>query len=259
MVKATAAKVESRTEVGCLKVQCRADDLSDALKLARTCMPTNNRKPELLGVEISASGKWLNIRATDLEKMIVVGVAAKVQAEGTLMLPFRRLSQFLAAEHGTVNIVSGETKGKPSVQLSDSNGRVGIKFLNLNAPAKFPSPAQVIEPVHDIGKAFLTALARAIPFSADDGFCRPVLTGILVDSDGNGTVNVVSADGFRFFRQVIKQSLPLGQWLIPRETCKVLPCVFAGQETLKMGFSALLSPDSSLMVFEAGDVRLTTV
>ena len=213
-----------------MKLRCHGDRLKRASVVARMFV-SSQVLPVCGYVEIEAKDGRAYLRATDMEKMVVMDLSATVEEEGKVLIPIKRLQRFAHYEKGLV-VVESEDR---NVWLSDTDNRV--KMCIANVPADELPSVDCGEALYDVGEEFIVNLSRAWLFSAEGEEIRPVLASVLVESDGNGTVSFAAADGFRLFASSMKANLPAGVWLIPRKTCIVLAKLMRKKETVKMGFN----------------------
>jgi DNA polymerase III sliding clamp (beta) subunit (PCNA family) len=218
-----------------------------AAKAASMVIPRNMGLPVLQNAEIEAKDGRAYLRVSDLERILVMDLFATVEEAGKVLIPNRRLWHFAAHEKGPVVI---ESKGR-SLSLGDVDGQVKVNMY-LGPPDDALPNTMCGETQYEVGDEFIMNLARAWPFTADEDV-RPVLTAVLVESDGQGKVSFASADGFRLFMSSMKLTLPAGKWLIPRKTCMLLEKIMRKKESVRVGF------DNAKMWFDgAPDVRVVS-
>lgn len=229
-----------------MKLKCLGSRLAGASTVAKLVAKKSAPLPVLQYAEIEAKDGKAYLRATDLERMLVMDLFAEVEEEGKVLIPIRRLWHFAIHEKGPVII---ESKGR-GVVMSDADGLANV-YIQLCPPSDGMPKVECGEAQYDVGEEFIMNLARAWPFSAPEE-SRPVLGGVLVESDGQGKVSFAAADGFRLFMSSMKLSLPVGKWLIPRETCMLLARIMKRKQ-VKVGFG------QNVMCFEAvTDVRVVS-
>jgi len=221
-----------------MKLKCLGDRLAGASSIARMVVPRSPALPVLTYVEIEAKDGRAYLRATDLEKMVVVDLFAAVEEEGKVLIPLKKLRKFVKHEKGTVVIESKDC----GVWLSDADGQVKVYIETLPPTDELPR-IECGETEYDVGEEFVLNLKRAWPFSAEEE-PRPVLGAVLVESLGEGKVFFAAADGFRLFTSSMNLSLPAGSWLLPRSTCAILAGIMKKKQAVKMGC------DSGKMWFE---------
>ncbi len=220
-----------------MKITCQSEHLRKALELAGDVVPNHSTFPVLSGLRVEANGDGkAYMRATDLERMVIVDLHGSMGEPGGVTLPKASFCKFISGEKGVILI---ESKGKTTTL---SNGDRTASITRGNIPGDFPPvstadlhPGVWIEP-YQLTDEFIQHLSRAIVYCAREE-SRPILTAVLVESDGTGIVNIATADGFRLYHGVTELSLPAGRWSIPSATCKLLTKVAIKGTTVKMGFA----------------------
>ena len=146
--------------------------------------------PVLSGVKITLSDGEIAFTGSDLELTIRVRVPADVEGEGSAVLVARLLVDTLAKlSSDTVTVEIGDDQAK----LEAGRFRSEVRTL---AASDFPRlPEAEGQPVTVAAGPLSEGLRQVVPAASRDD-ARPILTGVLVASTGQG-VRLVATDSYR--------------------------------------------------------------
>ena len=164
-----------------MKFRCDRDALADAVGTAyRAVASRTGALPVLSGVKVSLSDGQVEFTGSDLELTIRVRVPADVEGEGSAVLVARLLVDTLAKlSSDTVTVEIGDDQAKIEA------GRFRSEVRTL-AASDFPRlPEAEGEPVTVEAGPLAEGLRQVVPAASRDD-ARPILTGVLVASTGQG-------------------------------------------------------------------------
>jgi DNA polymerase-3 subunit beta len=176
-----------------VKISLSREALLSQLQTVTRVASTRSAIQALSGVQLSATGSSSELRATDTDVSLRVPLEARVEREGSVVLPARLLldvvrslpsdevSLELRAAHQDVELVSG-------------NATFDIRTLHAEDFPPFPEPDP--ESAVSLPAAAFVSTALKVAGSASRDETRPVLTGILVSASGND-VRMVATDSYR--------------------------------------------------------------
>ena len=201
------------------------DSLKLGLSIVERIAARSPSLPILGNILLSASKNTLELAATDLEVGIRYRILAKNEKEGSVVLPARSLSQFIALL--PENQVALSTKGEG---LSiDSEGQQTL--LKTLPPEDFP-----IIPTFQEGDAcievetrvFFGGMAQVVGMAGQTQ-ARPEISGVFV-SFQRQTCKLAATDSFRLAEQTL--SFPKAQ---PAQTTFILPAKAAREIIAVLG------------------------
>jgi DNA polymerase III subunit beta len=174
-----------------MKLTVTQENLNRALQVVGRVASGKTPLPILNNILFRADKNRLLLAATNLELAITQHVGSKIDQEGSITVPSRLMSEFIA------NLPKG------NVELSVEGTKMHISCgaytstINGMAPDEFPELPAITEkqtaiiPVADLKRAIQQTVVVA---SADD--TRPVLTGVYCHTF-DGHVYLAATDGYR--------------------------------------------------------------
>ncbi len=175
-----------------MKFRCDRDALADAVGTAyRAVASRTGALPVLSGVKVELQPGKVEFTGSDLELTIRVSVPADVEGEGSAVLVARLLVDTLAklGSDDTVSVEIGDDQAKIEA------GRFRSQVRTL-AASDFPRlPEAEGQPVTVEAGPLAEGLRQVVPAASRDD-ARPILTGVLVASTGQG-VRLVATDSYR--------------------------------------------------------------
>ena len=176
-----------------MKVSCLQENLNKGLGIVGRAVASRTTLPITQNVLISTDRSMLKLSATNLEIAITTWIGAMVDEEGSITVPARLLTEFVAslpAERVDINM----TPRPRSLELSCARSQAHI---NGTEAEEFP-PIPTVE--EGLGakieaQSFRTAVSQVV-FAAATEESRPVLTGVKLEMEGDG-FTMAAADGFR--------------------------------------------------------------
>ncbi len=176
-----------------MKVTVLQENLSRGLGIVGRAVPTRTTLPITQNVLLATEESMLKLAATNLEIAITCWIGAKVEKEGSLTIPARLLSEFVATLPNDKVELTLQPKGT-TIELSC--GRQSARINGLDA-ADFP-------PIPNVGEGASVSLdpealrlaIGQVTFAAATEDSRPVLTGVYTEFEGD-RLTFAAADGFR--------------------------------------------------------------
>jgi DNA polymerase-3 subunit beta len=232
-----------------LKVTCSRDELAAALGVVARGLSTRSAVQVLTGILLQPEEGKLALAATDMEVSLRAFVAGDVEGDGAVVVPGRLLTdlvKLLPADSvslsyepadGVLEVVSGTYASK----------------VNVFSAEDFPRLPDVDTAPHTIDAPTLLGTIEKVARAASRDESRPVLTGILVQFEGN-RLTMAATDSYRLSvkETELGESGPELDAIIPARALQELVRLAAGVDTVALGVQ------ENHVVFGAGDVWLTT-
>jgi DNA polymerase-3 subunit beta len=237
-----------------MKVSVLQENLAHGLNMVSRAVAPRSTLPVLANVLVATDEGRLRLSATNLEMGITCWIGAKITEEGSTTVPARTFSDLVSTlPDGPVDMdLSVRTQ---TLHVSSGASNTDIKCIDSQ---EFPPM-----PVPDLngGVQFIVSdlreMIKQVVFAASSDDARPVLTGVLLEVDGN-KVTMAAADGFRLsVREAAisdgsQQSL---RAIIPARVLNELARI-AGEGDDKI--TMILPPGRGQVIFRAPDIELTS-
>ncbi len=236
-----------------MKLSVSRDSLLTTLQVVSRAVSTRTTLPSLGGILTEASGDELTLRATDMELALTRSVDdAKVEAEGTLLLPGRLLVDVVR------NLPPGDVKleqraEQRDVELTAGGARFHLRTL---APDDFPRlPEFEGDAIRLPGQALAETIERVARAASRDEV-RPILTGVLMQAE-EGRLTMVATDSYRLSVKHTQLESPVTQPLeanVPARALRELSRTISaeGADEVKIALPR------NQIVFRAGPVLLSS-
>ncbi|MEK7673171.1 MAG: DNA polymerase III subunit beta [Patescibacteria group bacterium] len=182
-----------------MKLFCTQKDLDYAINIVSKAISPNNTLPVLNNILLKAEGKKLYFSSTNLEIAISCVIDADVRGEGSITVPAKLLSGYVALltdEKVELSLVEGL-----NLAINSSNSSTKIKCISSD---EFPLIPKV-EKGQEFGikiDTFYEAINQVV-FAASMNTSRPVLSGVLMYSVGD-EIKLVATDSYRLAEKGIK-------------------------------------------------------
>lgn len=221
-----------------MKLTCSPEALNHALQVVSRAVSPRTTLPILNNVLLETSPEGLKLTATNLEIGIVNHVKAKIAAEGSVTLPAKILTEFVAQLHDDELDMELDTATQTLTVKCGPYHDVKIKGIGANEFPPLPAREEGLKLV--IAQAdLLPAIEQTVvAASSDDG--RPVLTGVLTQLDGEN-LTLAATDGHRLAVKVIKATSEgevgedgANSVIIPARALTELSRVLKGDGTVEM-------------------------
>lgn len=230
-----------------MKLQVTQENLNRALNSVSRVANSRGTLPILANVLIKTTNNRLSLAATNLDIAITHYIGAKVSEEGSITVPARLMQDFVSSlPEGVINLELKESKLNVSTEKYQSvvNGILADDFPVM------PSIADGKKWSID-GSAFKQGLQQTV-FAASNDETRPILTGVLLQSDG-GKLYMAATDSYRLAEKQLTST---------NEDIKILVPASAMQDLLRiLGDSedkVQVTHDEQQVLFKVGDVELVT-
>jgi DNA polymerase-3 subunit beta len=174
-----------------MKLSVLQENLAKGLTTVGRSVASRAQLPVLSNLLLSTDKGRLKLSATNLETGINYWLGAKVEKEGTLSVPAKILTEFVASL----------PPEKVNLEVKENNllvncGPYQAEFNGLNA-AEFPKiPTLKSKAEISFGTASLLKAINQVAFAAAQDEGRPVLTGVLFLVKGKELI-LVATDGYR--------------------------------------------------------------
>ncbi|MCB9457307.1 MAG: DNA polymerase III subunit beta [Anaerolineaceae bacterium] len=196
-----------------MRVSVLQDKLARGLSIVGRAVENRPTLPVLGNILLATGDSRVKLAATNLEMSITTWIGAKIEQEGGITLPARTLADL-------VNNLSPERVDLAlDVATQTVNVRCGATVSNIKGidASEFPlipegGPEDVVLP----GKVFKEMITQTV-FAAAKEDNRPILTGILMQFDGN-VMTMAAADGYRLAVRTleIEQHFPqMREFVVP--------------------------------------------
>ena len=176
-----------------MKLSCLQENLSRGLATVGRAVATRTTLPITQNVLLSTDRSMLKLSATNLEIAITTWIGAMVEEEGSITVPARLLTEFVASLPSERIDVS-MAPGSKSLSLTCARSEAHVNGTDVDEFPPIPTVesglAAKIDP-----QAFKTAISQVV-FAAATEESRPVLTGVKLELEGS-KFTMAAADGFR--------------------------------------------------------------
>lgn len=231
-----------------MKFRCERDILAEALAAAGRATSGRNALPVLSGIRLDLTGNRLTVTGTDIDLTIRLELEVGGEADGATVLP-ARLAADIVRSLGS-GAVSFDGSGD-DVKISGGRSQFTVRPLAADDFPRIGAPAEhgVTLDTAVFGEA-LRQVVRAA--STDDA--RPILTGVLLASEGDG-LRLVATDSYRLAVRDISGTSVLAadqKVLVPGRALSELQRLLGAGDTLTL---RLGERDAT---FEVGSTRLST-
>jgi len=232
-----------------LTVTCSRDELAAALGVVARGLSTRSAVQVLTGILLQPEEGRLMLAATDMEVSLRASIGGDVEGDGAVVVPGRLLTDL--AKLLPADKVSLSYEPADGV-LHVTSGSYSSK-LNVFSAEDFPRLPVVDIPLHTVDAPTLLGTIEKVARAASRDESRPVLTGILVQFEGN-RLTMAATDSYRLSvkETELGESGPELDAIIPARALQELARLVAGAETIALGVQ------ENHVVFGAGDVWLTT-
>ena len=225
-----------------MKLTCSPDALGHALQVVSRAVSPRTTLPILNNVLMETSSEGLKLTATNLEIGIVDHVDAEVANEGSVTLPAKLLTEFVA------QLPNEQLEMELDTKTMTLNARCGpyhdVKIKGIHATEFPPLPPREEGVTVTLEQAELVPAIEqtVVAASADDG--RPVLTGVLTQL-GDESLTLAATDGHRLAVRTVpaKSSERVGAGeeegasdsvIIPARALGELSRILKGEGTVEM-------------------------
>ena len=176
-----------------MKLSCLQENLNRGLGIVGRAVATRTTLPITKNVLLATDQAMLKLSATNLEIAITTWTGAMVEEEGSITVPARLLTEFVASLPSE-RIDVAATPQPTGLQLTCARSEARI---NGTDASEFPPIPTVEEGVTaKIDPEVLRSAINQVVFAAATEESRPVLTGVKLELEGD-KFTMAAADGFR--------------------------------------------------------------
>ncbi len=237
-----------------MKLSCLQENLNKGLSIVGRAVATRTTLPITSNVLLTAEQSRLKLVATNLEMAISYWIGAKVEDEGTITVPARLLTEFVASLPNE-NI---------DIELSSRTRTLSLKCARFEARISGVD-AKDFPPIPDINEGIKTKLdvetlgkgISHVAFAAASEESRPVLTGVDARFN-NDRLTLAAADGFRLAVYKLNLSQSVNQQtevIIPARTLTELNRMMTDEEE---GVDVTVNPNKSQALFRLKNTELVS-
>ena len=176
-----------------MRVSCLQENLSKGLSTVGRAVATRTTLPVTQNVLITTDNSMLKLSATNLEIAITTWIGAMVEEEGSITVPARLLTEFVASLPSE-RIEMTATSGPKMLQLSCARSEARINGTDAEEFPPIPTVEDGLGAKID-HQVLRTAISQVV-FAAATEESRPVLTGVKMELEGD-RFSIAAADGFR--------------------------------------------------------------
>ena len=232
-----------------MKFSAKKQDLLKTLQKVQNAISTKTTLPILLNILIEVGKTTIKITATDLDIGISSTFKAKVDTEGVVTLPAKKIIDIIKElpEDVEINISS-----KKNNIVTIESGKIVFKIIGL-PKEEFPQPPDFKnKDTLKLPQKLLKDLILMTAFAVSKDETRYVLNGVLLVLK-NKTITFVATDGRRLAtaeKPLPTQTLVEKKVIIPTKTIQELSRLSEGSEEVKISF------DENQVLFDLGDTKI---
>ena len=186
-------EAEAVVAQGTLNTVCSRDELLHGLGIVSRGVSTRTTVQILAGILLEATEGKLELAATDMEVSLRTSVEAKVESEGSVVVPGRLLLELARLlPEAEVSLEHKPEEAVVEIRCGSATYR-----LHTYNPEDFPRlPGTEGIELHEVDRATLLETVARVSRSASRDESRPVLTGVLVRFEP-GKLVMAATDSYR--------------------------------------------------------------
>lgn len=241
-----------------MKLSVLQENLAKALSATSRTVATQAQLPILNNVLLTTDKGRLKLSATNLETGINFWVGAKIEEKGSVSIPAKVLTEFVATlPPEKIELVTKENS------LNLVCGAHQANFVGLPASEFPPIPTLKGKEIIAFNFGDLYKAITQVAFAAAQDEGRPVLAGILMVVKGKNLV-LVATDGYRLsIKKIsglkeIKKATELKKGLIiPARTLMEVARI-AGEQEQEKKVGLTVSSDSNQVIFSTPEAEIVS-
>jgi DNA polymerase III subunit beta len=243
-------ETEAVVAQGTLKAVCSRDELTRALGIVSRGVSTRTSVQILAGILLEADDGKLQLAATDMELSLRTSLEAKVESNGSVVVPGRLLVE-LARLLPESEVTLEHKLEEAVVEVQCGSATYRLHTYNAEDFPRLPE-TEGIE-LHEIDRETLLETVSRVSRSASRDESRPVLTGVLVRFEP-GKLVMAATDSYRLsVKETAVEATGLElEAIVPARALTELARVAAEADKLELGVH------ENQVVFGTGDAWLTT-
>jgi len=233
-----------------MKLTCTRNELVVKLGVVFRAVSTRTAVQILSGILLRAEGGELELAATDMEFSLRTSLEAQVEGEGAVVVQGRllvELARLLPEDEVQI-------EHRPEESIVEVTCGTASYRLHTYSAEDFPRLPEVeAAPLHAVDAEAMLATVAQVSRAASRDESRPVLTGILVQFEGEKLV-MAATDSYRLSvkETQLSAAAPSLEAIIPARALTELGRIAGGEGKLEIGVH------ENQVVFRIGDVVLTT-
>jgi DNA polymerase-3 subunit beta len=237
-----------------MKVSVLQENLAHGLNVVSRAVSPRSTLPVLANVLVATDEGRLRLSATNLELGITCWIGAKIEEEGSVTVPARTFTDLVSTlPADRVNMALNVRTQTLNVRCGTSN----TDIKGIDAQEFPPMPAPDLANGIQINVSDLKEMIQQVVFAASTDEARPVLTGVLLNVQGN-RITLSAADGFRLSIRHADLSNPVPRpiaAIIPARALSELARISSDGEQM---VTMVLPPGRGQVVFRTKDAELTS-
>lgn len=237
-----------------MRVTVLQENLAHGLSIVSRAVSARSTLPVLANVLVATDEGRLRLSATNLELGITCWIGAKIVEEGSTTVPARTFTDLVATlPSDQVEMSLNVRNQKLNVRCASSNTDINCIDSQEFPPMPVPDLAEGIP----INVTDLKEMIQQVAFAASSDEARPVLTGVLLTTQGT-QLTLQAADGFRLsIRKAELSSSPSRpiKAIIPSRALAELARVASDGET---SVTMVLPSGRGQVIFHMKDVELVS-
>src|SRR3989344_8514666 len=206
--------------------------------------------PVLANLLIEAKDSTIRLSATNLEIGISLNINAKVISSGKTTVPAKILFELISSLGGEeINCALDNQAFKIKSNKSSTS-------LTTIDPAEFPSiPKSAGKETFKIGAEKLAGVIFKTTFASAIDESRPILTGVLIESDGK-KVFFVATDGYRLSFSKLDIPTPQFKTVIPSRVLSEVGRI--AKDNPQDSVEVFLANESNQIIFKFGKIEVVS-
>ena len=243
-------ETEAVVAQGTLKLTCSRDELLRGLGIVSRGVSTRTTVQILSGILLRADGEKLELAATDMEVSLRTAVEAKVETEGSVVVPGRLLLE-LARLLPEAEVTVEHKLEEAAVEIRCGTASYRLHTYNAEDFPRLPE-TQGIE-LHEVDRETVLDTVGRVSRSASRDESRPVLTGVLMRFEP-GKLVMAATDSYRLSvkETALEGSVPELEAIVPARALGELSRIAVEGEKLSLGVH------ENQVVFGTADAWLTS-
>jgi DNA polymerase-3 subunit beta len=243
-------EAEAVVAQGTLKVACSRDKFLRALGIVSRGVSTRTTVQILAGILLEAREGRLQLAATDMELSLRTSLEAKVETDGSVVVPGRLLLE-LARLLPESEVMLEHRLEEAVVEVQCGSASYRLHTYNAEDFPRLPE-TEGIE-LHEVDRETLLETVSRVSRSASRDESRPVLTGVLVRFE-TGKIVMAATDSYRLsVKETVLEAADLElEAIVPARALTELARIADEAEKLALGVH------ENQVVFGTGDAWLTT-
>jgi DNA polymerase-3 subunit beta len=227
-----------------MKVSAARSELLDAISVVSRGLSSRSTLPILSSILLDAKGDELVLHSTDLEVSLKHSMAARIDEEGTAVVPGRLLTDIVRSMPEAA--VTLETTSPDDASISCEQSSFDVRTLHAEDFPKFPEVSPEKGAVLPADR--LVSVIKQVSRAASKDETRPVLTGVLTMIEPM-SLKMVATDSYRLAVRQVEIDGPDEpiEVVIPNKAVDEIPRLAGSAERISLGVA------ENQVVFEFGN------